>query len=111
MGEPMDDLTRYVFQHYEHLLTPAEKKAHFGMGLFGVNGSFGPVAQSLASVSEETEVRELAALGDVAFRRRVVERVLREHATDVVLNRCPRCGGLCRTPRARQCFRCKHDWH
>jgi hypothetical protein len=111
MGVPMDELSLYIFTHYERLLTPAERDTHFGMGLFASGGSFGPDRQSFASMSESGEVRELAALGNVEFRQRVVERILREHAADVVLNRCPRCEGLCRTPRARQCFRCGHSWH
>ena len=110
MGVSMDDLSLYVFTHYERLLTPAEREAHFGMGLFAVGGSFGPERRSFASVSEEAEVRELAALGDLEFRRRVVERILRDHAAEVVLNRCPKCEGLCRTPRAKQCMRCGHSW-
>ena len=111
MGVPMDDLSQYVFTHYGRLLTPAERAAHFGTGLFAVGGPFGPERRSFASLSEDAEVRELAALGDVEFRRRVVERVLRDHAAEVVLNRCPACGGLCRTPHARQCLRCGHSWH
>lgn len=111
MGVPMDDLSLYIFTHYELLLTPAEREAHFGIGLFAVNGPYGPVPRSFASMSEEAEVRQLAALGEVEFRRRVVERILREYASEVVLNRCPRCEGLCRTPRAKQCFRCGHSWH
>jgi hypothetical protein len=110
MGVPMDDLSLYVFTHYERLLTPAEREAHFGMGLFAVGDSLGPKRVSSASLSENPEVRALAALGDVEFRRRVVERILREHAAEVFLNRCPGCGGLCRTPLARQCMRCGHSW-
>jgi hypothetical protein len=107
----MDDLTLYVFTHYERFLTPVEREAHFGMGLFFSGGPDGPEPKSLASTAQSAEVRELAALGNEEFRRRVVERVLREHSGEVVLNHCPKCGGLCRTPRARQCWRCGHDWH
>jgi hypothetical protein len=78
MGVPMDDLSLYVFTHCERLLTPAEREAHFGMGLFAVGGSFGLERQSFASISESGEVRELSALGEAEFRRRVVERILRE---------------------------------
>ena len=73
MGVPMDDLSLYVFTHYERLMTPAEREAHFGMGLFDVNGPFGPVPVSAASRSDVAEVRRLAELGDVEFRRQVVE--------------------------------------
>ena len=27
------------------------------------------------------------------------------------VTRCERCNGLLRTPRAKQCFNCGHDWH
>lgn len=110
MGVPMDYLSLYIFTHYDRLLTPAEREAHFGMGLFAVGGSFGPDPVSSASLSENAQVREFDKLEDVEFRRRVVERILREHATEVYLNRCPKCDGLCRTPRAKQCMRCGHSW-
>lgn len=89
MGVPMDDLSQYIFTHYERLLTAAEREAHFGMGLFAVGGSFGPERVSLASISNDEDVRRLSALDDVEFRKRVVDRILREHASEVVLNRCP----------------------
>lgn len=110
MSVPMDDLSSYIFTHYDRLLMSAEREAHFGMGLFAVGGSFGPARVSSASLSESAEVREFDKLGDVEFRRRVVDRILREHAAEVVLNRCPKCDGLCRTPRAKQCMRCGHSW-
>lgn len=56
------------------------------------------------------EVAALLAHGPQAFRRAVVERLLREHEAEV-LNPCPRCGAMARTPRAKQCSRCFHDWH
>jgi uncharacterized C2H2 Zn-finger protein len=27
------------------------------------------------------------------------------------VNRCPRCGEVAKTPKAKQCRFCKHDWH
>jgi hypothetical protein len=94
----MDDLTQYVLAHYRGLLTPNELEA--------AKVPPRPAAMSAAIRSATSEDLRLAAV-----RRQVVERILREHAADVVLNRCPRCDGLCRTPRARQCFRCNHSWH
>jgi acetyl-CoA carboxylase biotin carboxylase subunit len=40
---------------------------------------------------------------------RARDRVLRDN--DIVLNKCPRCGELCLTPRARACLDCGHTWH
>jgi uncharacterized OB-fold protein len=39
------------------------------------------------------------------------ERLLREHANEIVINRCPACGRIVATPKARQCLWCGHDRH
>jgi hypothetical protein len=49
--------------------------------------------------------------GSDLFLVRLRDRILRDHATEVVLKRCPKCGAITRTPKARQCFDCGHDWH
>src|SRR5262245_43736455 len=43
-----------------------------------------------------------------SFYKRTSERILKDH--DVFLNRCPYCGSLARTPRARQCGKCYRRW-
>ena len=111
MSERMDELTVYIFRYYEHLLTKAEREAHFGINWFEVGGQYGLTPVSVASQSSSSEVRDFDALGKVEFHRRVVERILQEHSAEVILNRCSECEGLCRTPRARQCFRCGHSWY
>jgi len=49
------------------------------------------------------------AQGEKAFRVAVRDRVLKEHPE--LINRCPRCKRVARTPRARQCRWCFQDWH
>jgi len=39
----------------------------------------------------------------------VRDRVVRDHPQAIV--RCPKCARVLRTPRARQCMWCLHDWH
>ena len=73
-----------------------------------VRAEGGPRARWL---SDDPEVLALAAGGMAGFRARAAARILREHAGDVFLNNCPRCGGLTRTPRAQLCLHCGHDWH
>jgi hypothetical protein len=53
----------------------------------------------------------IAALsaGEAAFRDAVRDRVLRDHPE--LINRCPKCNRVARTPRAKQCRWCFHDWH
>jgi hypothetical protein len=45
------------------------------------------------------------------FKKTIAEKVLREHGDQVFINKCPRCGRLARTPLAKQCRHCGHDWH
>ena len=44
-----------------------------------------------------------------SFGAIVCERFLEEHRE--IIARCPRCEKLLRTPRAKQCRWCFHDWH
>jgi hemerythrin-like domain-containing protein len=60
---------------------------------------------------DDPEALRLSANGYDAFRIRTAERILRDHPGEVFLNRCPQCGGLAATPRARQCPHCHHSWH
>lgn len=62
-------------------------------------------------IPDDPRIDAHVALGKAEFDRLVIGRVLREHGDQVVLNRCPRCRRLPRTPRARQCPWCMHDWH
>lgn len=40
-----------------------------------------------------------------------VKRVLEKEAHKIVFNRCKECGGLDRTPYAKQCRFCRNQWH
>ena len=43
------------------------------------------------------------------FRVKVRDRIAREHPE--IINRCPKCNRIARTPRAKQCRWCFFDWH
>jgi hypothetical protein len=60
------------------------------------------------SISDPNVVAALAD-GHEAFRIAVRDRVLRDHPG--IVARCPRCNAVLRTPNARQCRWCLHDWH
>ena len=50
--------------------------------------------------------------GVIAFRRRVAQRIKDDELKGrLTLNRCPKCRRIPRTPNARQCLWCGHDWH
>ena len=60
---------------------------------------------------DQADPAVIAALsaGVDAFREAVRDRVLRDHPE--LINRCPICKRIARTPRAKQCRWCFHDWH
>ncbi len=62
-------------------------------------------------LSNDPEVLELTREGMESFVLRTAQRILDDHASDVFTNRCPRCGEVTNTPKARQCRACRHDWH
>ncbi|MEH0154260.1 hypothetical protein V6R21_08945 [Limibacter armeniacum] len=61
--------------------------------------------------SNDPEVLKLLKGGIQKFHQRVAERVFNEHLDELTLNKCPKCDGIARTPTAKQCRYCKHDWH
>lgn len=52
----------------------------------------------------------LVALGQVEAEKAIARRIYNEHQREI-LNLCPKCRQLARTPSARQCRHCGHDWH
>jgi len=60
----------------------------------------------------EEKVRSALADGLSEFEQRIRDRVLEAfRERTLVINRCPRCRRVVRTPLARQCLWCGHDWH
>jgi hypothetical protein len=61
--------------------------------------------------TDDPDILELSKDGFDAFAERTAERILADNKEQIVLNYCPRCKELARTPKARQCRFCGHDWH
>ncbi len=112
----MDKLTKYIFNHYPHLMTLHEKAAYKSViGEEKVeSNSDSPQMQNFIRrswVSSDPEVRSLLEKGVEHFMNAVRDRILSEQRDQVFLNHCPKCGALANTPRARQCPKCFHSWH
>jgi hypothetical protein len=116
-----DGKAQYVVGHYGHLMSSTEKSAfrHLSATMKATKGKSDVAAQEAARqrkfpeglFSSDPEVLRLAKDGYDSFIERTAERILREHADDIRLNFCPKCGELARTPQAKQCRYCEHDWH
>jgi hypothetical protein len=49
--------------------------------------------------------------GIVAFHERVLDRIWADHQSEFDITRCAECGRILKSPLAKQCLWCGHDWH
>jgi hypothetical protein len=97
-----DPLLEYLLRHHRELLLPSELKA----------ATVGRI-QTFEGEKWATDDRAALALlagGRGALGARLEARLLAEHPGEVLINRCPKCGGVARTPQAKQCRFCHHSW-
>lgn len=110
----MDALTAYVVNNYPWLMTDKEKLARRALiAEEKAKKAPAPMAGMLRRSWGTDDPAAIALLepGPDQFLIAVRDRILRDHADQVTLNRCPQCQAITRTPKARQCFVCGHDWH
>lgn len=115
------DIASYILRYYGHLMTKQEKLAHKHLQgtLKSTRGRSDVAAQQEARnrdhlremISDGPEVVRLVDSGFQVFIEQTAKRILSQHGERIVLNHCPQCGALARTPKARQCRFCGHDWH
>jgi hypothetical protein len=109
-------LTDYVWNNYTHLMTDFERLV--GLAIVGrakVAAIPHPDAARVLGARwgrvGTPEVDAALAEGPESYRRQVCRRLLAEAGDRVFVNRCPACRRVVRTPTAKQCFWCGHDWH
>ena len=109
----------YVVNYFGHLMTQPERAAYWHLtATIKATHRDDAAAQEEAMsnkinarfLSADPEVLRLASVGWQQFLKTTAQRILSEHADQVFLNCCPRCGRLAKTPRAKQCRFCRHDW-
>ncbi len=103
-------LGRYVFRHYLRLATPLESGG-WQIAIYAETHGGRLSMQVMVPVERRAAAVALLANGVDAFYATAGRCVVDRHRADVYLNFCPRCGHLCLTPKAQQCFQCSHDWH
>lgn len=62
-------------------------------------------------ISNDPDVLKLLENGYEAFAIETAQRIQRDTPNQFKVNRCPNCNVIARTPYAKQCSICKHDWH
>ena len=109
------DLGEYIITYYPHLLTEHERIAHkHHLATLKAEDKESEKHANLLMNMWGTKDKDILSMlddGYDAFKRMVTERILREEPDKVFINHCPNCGKLARTPKAKQCRFCGHDWH
>ena len=111
-----DMIEHMVFRYYSHLLTRVEGEVTeiFTARRKDEYSKRGGIEQRLRLMRgnlDDQHMNAILARGPENFYRDTAERVMRERGQEVVLNRCPKCNRIVRTPKARQCMWCLHDWY
>ena len=108
-------LRKYVLTYYSEYFTELES--------IGFKAILAEEKAQNASPSMADKLREkwgaknnpevVAALseGSDKFNEAVFQRLMSEHGNDIFINRCPKCKKIAKTPKAKQCPWCFHDWH
>ena len=114
------NLAGYVVRYYSRFMSEQEGLAYNHLCYTAkYTGESDPAAQRKAKakfpyskmLSNDPAVLELARHGMQTLVLRVAKKIFAERGNQMFINRCPRCQALARTPKARQCPVCKHDWH
>lgn len=111
----IDELTHYIFHNYYGFLTTSETAAlkiviaeHKAR-----QASTDAMRRMLRSQfgSSDRNVSALLERGPIDFLIVTRDRILNEHAGEIFINRCSKCGALARTPKACLCPACNHTWY
>ncbi len=121
MIEITENEIAYVFQFCDELMTQDEKDAYLKYS-FELNVSQRNetntelwkkfyISTGRLKDSYPSSVTDLLKHGFQTFKFNVASRIINQCFNHPLLNYCPRCSKLARTPQAKQCRFCAHDWH
>lgn len=112
------ETAKYIINHFSNLLTSEEKMAvkHISsMFKFEHSSSKNPNLKKKylenGWLTSDQSVLDLLNDGYDTFELNVANRIMVQSPDKVFFNNCPKCNKLARTPYARQCRHCGHQWH
>lgn len=103
----------YIYNHYSGFMTEREYKAwkHYSTTYKFEGVELPEMLYKKEWVTKDEDILRLLDGGFENFKRNIAKRIYAEHWIDIFLNYCPKCNKLARTPAAKQCRYCLHDWH
>lgn len=116
MGDITIEKADYIVAYYSHLFTLNEQKAlRHHRSTIKIDGAkdlaLTRVYLKTGWLSDDPLILNYLSDGYIQFILSCAKRILNDHPGEVVFNNCPVCKKLARTPSARQCRWCGHDWH
>jgi hypothetical protein len=108
------ETANYIITYFSNLLTNIEKLAlkHYRHSYKTADD---PKMRRMLTdkgwISTEPEILDLLKNGYEEFELNIARRIMTENPEKVFLNHCSVCNLLARTPYARQCRHCGHNWH
>ena len=107
----MNEVERYLLKNYRHLLTNEERLALHWLQV-QEKAAISSTSRIPTSLRDRLGPKLTAEItqNPKRFVAWACERILREHRSEIHLNRCPKCHALCQTPKAQQCLVCHHSW-
>jgi len=107
------ELTDYIYQYCDNFKTPDERLA--GKTILYkteiTNARMKAFLIGKGWYSDAENIKEMMAEGYGHFKKKVAERIFFTHQKELNLNLCPKCSKITRTPWAKQCRFCFHNWH
>ena len=107
------ELIEYIITYYTHLFTDKENVAYKYYNTIIKDEESEPYVKNTMLRhlgTNDSETLKLLDNGYENFIKNVAKRILKEKSDDIVINNCPDCGKLARTPKAKQCRFCGFDW-
>lgn len=113
----------YIIHHFPRLLTKTENAAlqHYNaMFKIGKPEKYSSVYtyyerlkwhKEHNNITDNPDSLKLLESGIQGFYINAATHILQQAQDKVFLNKCSNCGELARTPYARQCKHCGHNWH
>ena len=110
------EIAEYVFNYFSDFMSEKEVIAwrHYcsTVKLSGKeNSTMAKALKKRGFLTEDQTALNLLKDGIDNFQLRAAKRILADNKQKIFFNKCPKCEQLARTPQAKQCRHCGHDWH